>query len=165
MTHPITTHIQTHQSYLKTYAHRLTQNQEEANDLFQDTCLNAWRFQDKYEEGTNVKAWLTKIMRNQFVNDYWKKKLEKGRVDLDTEWLGDNGPSQEVSMGDFSDEITTSLAALNPATRSVVLMVCVMGYSYEETAAITGTTLGTIRSKLFHGKKKLSASLKEKYAV
>ena len=66
---------------LYNFALRLTQNEDDANDLVQDTFLKAWRFIESYQKGTNAKAWLFRIMRNGFINAYRRRSKEPNKID------------------------------------------------------------------------------------
>lgn len=151
-----------HEKYLKAFALRLTNNYDDAQDLVQDTYLTAWRFANKFEEGSNMRAWLCTIMKNQFVNGYRSRKKESGRVDLEVEWLADKGPFVDPSIGEYEDELIGALESLPVNTRDVVVLTYAMDFTNQETSAITGITLGTIRSKLFNGRRKMRDYLKSK---
>ncbi|MGA9651907.1 RNA polymerase sigma factor [Pedobacter sp.] len=143
-----------HEKKLRTYALQLTSDQDDANDLFQDTCLSAFRFIHQFQEGTNAMGWLATIMRNRFTNLYRKKKLTPEMVSY-----------QEVSIPErsvLSDTMTKALDVLSPNQKTIFLMAYVQDYSYEEIASITRTPKGTIRSKLHRCKQILSSELKYK---
>lgn len=154
---------------------RYTRNAEEAEDLVQDTYLRAYRFFDKFQEGTNFKAWIFKILTNTFINKYRKKvrtpqqvQLEKvafglendDEVSNEKEWDGfDEQRYKEL----FDDDISGALAQLSEDFRIVVLLADVEGFSYKEIADIIDRPNGTVMSRLFRGRRMLQRIL-EKYA-
>jgi len=154
---------------------RFTRNTEEAEDLVQDTYLRAYRFFDKFQTGTNFKAWIFKILTNTFINKYRKKARTPQQVQLDkvaygleneespervAEWSGyDEEKYQEL----FDDDITVALSQLSEEFRMVVLLADIEGFSYKEIAEIIGRPSGTVMSRLFRGRRMLQRIL-EKYA-
>ena len=157
---------------------RLTRNTEEAEDLVQDTYLRAFRFFDKFQEGTNFKAWIFKIMTNTFINKYRKKVRTPQQVQLDKvsygleneeekedtvqqiEWSGfDEERYEEL----FDDDIKSALSQLSEEFRIVVLLADIEGFSYKEIAEIIDRPNGTVMSRLFRGRRMLQKIL-EKYA-
>lgn len=165
-----------HMDSLYSTALRYTHNTQEAEDLVQDTYLRAYRFYDKFEQGTNFKAWIFKILTNTFINRYRKKvrtpqkvqleKVEFGLEDKDAET--DNNFDWEEFDKDrykelFDDEITSALSQLSDEFRMVVLLADVEGFSYKEIAEIIDRPSGTVMSRLFRGRRMLQRIL-EKYA-
>ncbi len=157
---------------------RLTRNTEEAEDLVQDTYLRAFRFFDKFQEGTNFKAWIFKIMTNTFINKYRKKVRTPQQVQLDKvafglenedekeekveqiEWSGfDEERYEEL----FDDDIKSALSQLSEEFRIVVLLADIEGFSYKEIAEIIDRPNGTVMSRLFRGRRMLQKIL-DKYA-
>jgi RNA polymerase sigma-70 factor, ECF subfamily len=154
---------------------RFTRNTEEAEDLVQDTYLRAYRFFDKFQTGTNFKAWIFKILTNTFINKYRKKARTPQQVQLDkvaygleneepaervAEWAGyDEEKYDEL----FDDDITVALSQLSEEFRMVVLLADIEGFSYKEIAEIIGRPSGTVMSRLFRGRRMLQRIL-EKYA-
>ncbi|MBN1482709.1 sigma-70 family RNA polymerase sigma factor [candidate division KSB1 bacterium] len=154
---------------------RFTRNTEEAEDLVQDTYLRAYRFFDKFQEGTNFKAWIFKILTNTFINKYRKKARTPQQVQLDKvaygleneeppehvgEWTGfDESKYDEL----FDDDITSALSQLSEEFRMVVLLADIEGFSYKEIAEIIGRPSGTVMSRLFRGRRMLQRIL-DKYA-
>lgn len=154
---------------------RFTRNTEEAEDLVQDTYLRAYRFFDKFQEGTNFKAWIFKILTNTFINKYRKKartpqqvQLEKVAYGLEDEenveqvgeWDGyDDSKYKEL----FDDDITSALSQLSEEFRMVVLLADIEGFSYKEIADIIDRPSGTVMSRLFRGRRMLQRIL-DKYA-
>ena len=154
---------------------RFTRNTEEAEDLVQDTYLRAYRFFDKFQKGTNFKAWIFKILTNTFINKYRKKVRTPQQVQLDKvayslenedngeeilEWAGyDESKYEEL----FDDDITAALSQLSDDFRMVVLLADIEGFSYKEIAQIIGRPAGTVMSRLFRGRRMLQRIL-DKYA-
>ncbi len=154
---------------------RMTRNTAEAEDLVQDTYLRAYRFFDKFEEGTNFKAWIFKILTNTFINKYRKKirtpqqvQLEKVEFGLENEnvqqgvkeWGGfDEANYEEL----FDDDIKAALQQLSEEFRMVILLADVEGFAYKEIADIIDRPIGTVMSRLFRGRRMLQKVL-EKYA-
>lgn len=154
---------------------RLTRNTEEAEDLIQDTYLRAYRFFDKFQQGTNFKAWIFKILTNTFINKYRKKvrtpqqvQLEKVEFGLEssapkegTDWDGyDENNYAEL----FDDDIKSALSQLSEDFRMVILLADVENFSYKEIATIIDRPIGTVMSRLFRGRKMLQKVL-EQYAT
>jgi RNA polymerase sigma-70 factor, ECF subfamily len=164
-----------HMNSLYSTALRMTRNAMEAEDLVQDTYLRAFRFFDKFETGTNFKAWIFKILTNTFINKYRKKartpqsvqldKVEFGLADKDDqpsplEWGGyDEEQYQEL----FDDDIKAALSQLSEEFRMVILLADVEGFSYKEIAEMVDRPIGTVMSRLFRGRRILQRVL-EKYA-
>ena len=153
------------------FAFHLTYNEEDANDLVQETYLKAYRFIDSYDEGTNAKAWLFKILKNAFINEYRKRSKQPAKIDYEdivgyhdsddegrTEFLD---LRQEIFQGMIGDEVTRALNTLPVDFRTVVLLCDIEGFSYEEIAKITDIPIGTVRSRLHRARNMLKEKLKE----
>jgi RNA polymerase sigma-70 factor, ECF subfamily len=154
---------------------RFTRNTEEAEDLVQDTYLRAFRFFDKFQQGTNFKAWVFKILTNTFINKYRKKVRTPQQVQLDKVAYGLENEDTDDQIGDwagfdeskyeelFDDDITAALSQLSDDFRMVVLLADIEGFSYKEIAQIIGRPSGTVMSRLFRGRRMLQRIL-DKYA-
>ncbi|MBD3386828.1 sigma-70 family RNA polymerase sigma factor [candidate division KSB1 bacterium] len=164
-----------HMDSLYSTALRLTRNTQEAEDLVQDTYLRAFRFFEKFEEGTNFKAWIFKILMNTFINKYRKKvktpqhvdfeKVDYGlkseqKSDLKDEW---SGYDEEKYKELFDDDIRGALTQLSEEFRIVILLADVEDFSYKEIAQMIDRPIGTVMSRLFRGRKILQKIL-ENYA-
>ena len=158
-----------HFEALYSYAYSLTNELEEADDLVQDTYLRALRFHDKYEFGTNLKAWLFSILRNSFINKYRKKTKEPYKVDYEDvqnfyETLQQHDSTtyttqEDVYNNTFSDEISNALNKLPERYRTVVILCDIENYTYEEISEFIECPIGTVRSNLHRARKMLYKEL------
>jgi len=158
-----------HMDLLYNYAVRTTNNAQDADDLVQETYLKAYRFWDSYEQGTNIKAWLFRIMKNSYINRYRKETKEPDTVDYDdvkdfyNTVRGEStvsGDLQETLFGNLlDDDVTKAIASLPDDFRTVVILSDIEGLSYEEIAEFVDCPLGTVRSRLHRGRKLLREQL------
>lgn len=163
-----------HINALKTFAFHLSYNEEDANDLVQETYLKAHRFIDKYIEGTNAKAWLFKILKNAYINEYRKKSKRPTKVDFEDIISYHDSDSDRVSgyldlreeifQNMMGDEVTVAINSLPIDFRTVILLCDIEGFTYEEIAKIIDVPIGTVRSRLFRARNMLKEKLKS-YAV
>jgi len=154
---------------LYNFAYHLTYNEEDANDLVQDTFLKAYRFAESYEQGTNAKAWLFKILKNAFINEYRRKSKEPSKVDYediigyqdaeDAKPAGTVDLRHEIFQGMIGDEVTRALNALPVDFRTVILLCDIEGFTYEEIAKIIDIPIGTVRSRLHRARDMLKVML------
>lgn len=151
-------------------AYGLTRNAADAEDLVQETFLRAYRGFSQFREGTNLKAWLHRIMRNTFSTNYRKRKREPETIPvIDVEdWylyskMQESGlePSAESSVLEAlpDEEVQGALLSLPERFRTVVLLADVEGFTYAEIAEITGAPVGTVMSRLHRGRKALEKRL------
>jgi RNA polymerase sigma-70 factor (ECF subfamily) len=162
-----------HGSNLLAVATRLARNRAEAEDLVQDTLVKALRAKDQYEAGTNLKAWLLKILKNTFINRYRRSGLERNVLDgPDADPLADGwiGASTLRSMRDpegqalrpiLEREINDALDAIPEEFRLIVLLADVEELSYKEIADSVGCPIGTVMSRLHRGRRLLKTRLVE----
>lgn len=160
-----------HADSLYNFSYHLTSNEEDANDLFQEALLKAWRFIDRYEEGTNAKAWLFTIAKNSFINDYRKRVKAPNRVELqdfithqdkeDTPLTGSLDMRQEIFQYLIGDEVTMAINRLPVDFRAVILLSDVEDFTYEEISKILDIPIGTVRSRLHRARNMLKTKLKE----
>jgi len=160
-----------HMDILYNYALRMTGNADDARDLLQETFLKAYRFWDKYEKGTNVRAWLFRIMKNTYINLYRKAVKEPDTVDYNDiqnfyniirENSADANDLQEKLFGHLlDDDVTKALESLPEEFRTVVILCDIEGLTYEEIAEFVECPVGTVRSRLHRGRKLLHAKLFE----
>ncbi len=157
-----------HGDALLTFAYHLTYDEAQAEDLVQETFMKAWRFIDSYQRGTNAKAWLFKILKNAFINDYRKKAKRPHSVDYE-DFLAyhdsedssykDLDTNNEVFQGMMGDEVTKALNDLPVNFKTVILLCDIEGFTYEEMSAIIGIRIGTIRSRLHRARNMLKDAL------
>jgi RNA polymerase sigma-70 factor, ECF subfamily len=155
-------------------AYRLTRNARDAEDLVQDSLLRAYRFWDSFEQDSNCKAWLLRIVTNTFINEYQRKKRSREVLDaataeqdttdgilIHTEANDRQTPERALLDRSVSDDVQRALDALPDDFRTAVVLCDVQGLSYKEIADIMQTPVGTVMSRLFRGRKLLAASLRE----
>lgn len=156
---------------LYNFAFHLTYNEDDANDLVQETYLKAFRFIEKYIEGTNAKAWLFKILKNAFINQYRRKAKQPTKVDFEDIVSYHDGEDnsklsgfldlrQEIFQGMMGDEITNAINALPVDFRTVILLCDVEGFTYEEISKIVDIPIGTVRSRLHRARNMLKEKLR-----
>ena len=156
-----------HMNALYSAALRMAKDRTEADDLVQDTYLRAYRFFDRFEKGTCIKAWLLKILKNTFINNFKKQAKKPEHIDFDRLRLSEdeptssNDPEEELLYTFFGDEFNRAVNALPEEFRNVILMSDVRGYSYKEIAAELDRPIGTVMSRLHRGRKLLRGSLRE----
>ncbi|HZV70027.1 MAG TPA: sigma-70 family RNA polymerase sigma factor [Saprospiraceae bacterium] len=158
-----------HVNALQTFAYHLTYNQEDADDLVQETYLKAYRFIDKYDEGTNAKAWLFKILKNAYINEYRKRVKQPTKVDYeeivayhdtdDDRISGYSDLREEIFLHMMGDEVTSAINSLPIDFRTVILLCDIEGFTYEEIASIIDVPIGTVRSRLFRARNLLKEKL------
>jgi RNA polymerase sigma-70 factor (ECF subfamily) len=158
-----------HMEVLYNYALRMTGNREDANDLLQETFLKAFRFWDKFEQGTNLRAWLFRIMKNTYINVYRKEVKEPDTVDYDEiegyynlirDQTSDDNDLQEKMFGQLlDDDVSKALESLPEEFRTVVILCDIEGLAYEEIAEFLQIPVGTVRSRLHRGRKLLYTAL------
>ena len=143
---------------LYNFAYHLTYNEEDANDLVQETYMKAYRFIDKYIAGTNAKAWLFKILKNAFINQYRKKIKKPTTLDFDDvilkheaedgRYTGSDNFHEQILEQMMGDEITIAINALPVDFKTIILLSDIEEFSYEEIAKIIDIPIGTGRSRL-----------------
>ena len=158
-----------HMDILYNYALRMTSNADDAHDLVQETFLKAYRFWDKYEKGTNIRAWLFRIMKNTYINRYRKETKEPETVDYDNiqnfyntiRYASDdpNDLQEKIFGGLLEDDVAHAIESLPEDFRTVVILCDIEGLTYEEIAEFVDCPVGTVRSRLHRGRKMLRAKL------
>jgi RNA polymerase sigma-70 factor (ECF subfamily) len=159
-----------HLDALYNFAMRLTNDPVDAQDLVQETMVKAYRFFDSYERGTNAKAWLFRILKNSYINNY--RRTSKLPAILDYEEVSvfyetirsertDTTDLEELLFRDkMDDTVSRALSRLPEDFRTVVLLCDVEGFTYEEIANMLDVPIGTIRSRLHRGRNLLRDELK-----
>ena len=147
-----------HINSMYNFAYRLTLDQDDSKDLLQDTYLKAFRFIDSFQQGTNAKAWLFRILKNSFINDYRKKSKEPSKVDyqeVESYYNSEDVDRQitpdlrvEALRDMIGDEISNALNSLDVDFRTVIILCDLEGFKYDEMAKILDIPIGTIRSRL-----------------
>ena len=150
-------------------AMRLTRNPADAEDLLQETFLRAFSAYDSFEPGTNLKAWLYRILMNTYISSYRKQKRSPQTVSSDEledfslyrHIIDDGGKTPETQVLETipDDDVKRALEELPEQFRIAVLLADVEGFSYKEIADITGTEIGTVMSRLHRGRKALQKAL------
>jgi RNA polymerase sigma-70 factor (ECF subfamily) len=161
---------------LYAYAYALTSRGENAEDLVQETLLKAYRSFDSFREGTNLKAWLYRILKNTFINEFhYQKRYEdlNGEVSSDEEYdklvasgrvkLEKSETEVELFTNALDDEVVKALDSLPPEFKEAVYMADVEEMSYERISEIMEVPIGTVRSRISRGRKLLQVKLR-KYA-
>ena len=160
-----------HLDALYNFGLRLTSDPNDAEDLVQDTIVKAYRFFDSYEKGTNAKAWLFRILKNSYINNYRKQSKQPNQVDYDevatfyetirAERTDTSDLEDRMFRDLIDDDISNALEELPEDFRTVVLLCDVEGFTYEEIANMLDVPIGTIRSRLHRGRNLLKAQLME----
>lgn len=142
---------------LRAFAISLIGRHDRADDLVQDTIMKAWAKQDHYQMGTNMKAWLFTILRNELFSQMRKRGREVQDSDgVFTESMATH-PSQYGSL-DLQD-FRKALEQLPPDQREAIILVGASGFSYEEAAEISGCAVGTIKSRVNRARQRLQELL------
>ncbi len=154
------------------FAFRLTTDEDDAKDLVQDTYMKAFRFINSFQKGTNGKAWLFRILKNSFINDFRKKSKEPNKVDYqeiegfynsedaDVDVVATHDLRTESVRDLIGDEVANALNALAVDFRIVIILCDIEGFTYEEMAKILDIPIGTVRSRLHRARILLKDTLK-----
>jgi RNA polymerase sigma-70 factor (ECF subfamily) len=160
---------------LYTAALRMTRNAADAEDLVQETYLRAFRGFGRFEEGTNLKAWLYRILTNAYINSYRAKQRRPDETELDEgedlylfrrlgglEAVEAGRSAEDELMNYFAEaEVKAAVEALPESFRMAVLLADVEGFSYKEIAEMLDIPIGTVMSRLHRGRKALQKQLYE----
>jgi RNA polymerase sigma-70 factor (ECF subfamily) len=152
---------------------RLTRNPSNAEDLVQETFLKAYRAYDTFEAGTNLKAWLYRILTNTFINNYRRETRRPQETDLgdledvylfrrlnrDTAVGSSSSAEEQLLEGLVEEDIKQAVESLPENFRMVVLLADLEGFSYREIAEILDIPIGTVMSRLHRGRKALQSAL------
>jgi len=155
-------------------AYRLTRNARDAEDLVQDSLLRAYKFWDSFQQDSNCKAWLLRIVTNTFINEYQRKKRSREVLDaataeqdatdgvlVQTSARDKQSPDQALLSASVSDDVQRALEQLPDDFRTAVILCDMQGLSYKEIADIMETPVGTVMSRLFRGRKLLATTLRD----
>lgn len=158
-----------HLDALYNFGLRLTSDPNDAEDLVQDTIVKAYRFFSSYEKGTNAKAWLFRILKNSYINNYRKKSKKPQEVDYnEVATFYETIRAERTETSDLEDkmfreliddELSNALDNIPEDFRTVVLLCDVEDFTYEEIANMLDVPIGTIRSRLHRGRNLLKAEL------
>lgn len=153
------------------FAYKLTLDEDDAKDLVQDTYLKAYRFINSFEQGTNAKAWLFKILKNSFINDFRKKTRQPAKVDyqeIENVYNSDDVDEDitvdlrsETVQDLIGDEVTNAINSLAVDFRTVIILCDLEGFTYEEMAKILDIPIGTVRSRLHRARSILKQKLSD----
>lgn len=151
------------------FAYRLSFDDDDSKDLVQDTYLKAYRFINSFQRGTNAKAWLYRILKNSFINEFRKKGKEPSKVDYqEVENFYNSDDVDDTRTVDLrvdtvkdmiGDEVTNALNALAIDFRTVIILCDLEGFTYEEMAKILDIPIGTVRSRLHRARNLLKEKL------
>ncbi len=164
-----------HMDALLRTALRMTKSETDAEDLVQETFVKAYRFWDRFEPGSNARAWLFKIMTNIFINEYRSRSRAPISVSVDEEnddyvygqvasLASQENPETEFLNKLLDDDVRRAIDTLPEDFREVVVLSFLEDYSYQEIAEIVGLQLGTVKSRIHRGRKLLQKELHD-YAV
>jgi len=152
------------------FAYRITFNEDDAKDLVQETYLKAFRFIDSFQKGTNAKAWLFRILKNSFINEFRKKSKEPAKVDyqeVETYYNSEDIDQPitsdlrvEAIKEKIGDEVSVAINSLDIDFRTVIILCDLEGFTYEEMAKILDIPIGTVRSRLHRARNLLREKLK-----
>lgn len=160
-----------HVDVLYTTALRLTRNQADAEDLAHDTCVRALRFREHFQPGTNLRAWLFRLLFNLFIHRYWRqKRYEQMTMSREADDLRErNYATEKLASAErpeeffferlFSREVVQALEELPVDFRLVILLVDINEFSYAQAAEILDVPIGTVMSRLYRGRKLLRSVL------
>lgn len=152
---------------LQAFAYNLTKNQEDAKDLFQETAFRALTNRDKFNPGTNFKAWSFTIMKNIFINNYRKKVKSNTIMDnTDNQYYINSGSNSITNGAEASmlmEELTGMIAKLDDSIRIPFLMHY-QGFKYQEIADELHLPLGTVKSRIFFARKELKEMIGVNYS-
>lgn len=158
-----------HADVLYNFALRMTNNPADAEDLVQETFLKAFRFWSSYEPGTNIRAWLFRIMKNSYINRYRRESRQPEFVDYDDvkefhipeaeRQAGRSDLQQAAFRNLLDDDVAGAIRELPDDFRTVLILCDIEGLTYEEIAEFVDVPLGTVRSRLHRARKALRSRL------
>ncbi len=140
------------------FSYRLTGNKAQAEDLAQETYMKAWRFIDRYTPETNAKAWLFRICRNAFINEWRSRKSQPRTRDIEDPSVRLLPVAESPHNDRMGDEVMLALNGLSSNFRTVILLD-LEDFTYEEMATILEIPIGTVRSRLHRARNILAKKL------
>ena len=151
-------------------AYHLTKQKSDADDLVQETYVRAITNYAQFQPGTNLNAWLTRILYNFFVNRYRRERktvsVDQPAAESEISWLdsmaSDNpGPEVQILRSELKDKLNEALDSLSEEFATPIVLVDVGGFSYSEAAEIISCPIGTVRSRLFRARAILAGKLRD----
>jgi len=142
---------------LRAFAMSLAARPDQADDLVQETLMKAWKYKQSFAAGTNFRAWLYTILRNEFYSQLRKRRREV--EDADGKYSSNLAtPGEQESHLDMAD-MRIALAKLPDDQREAIILVGALGFSYQEVAEICGAAIGTVKSRVSRARAKLATLL------
>jgi RNA polymerase sigma-70 factor (ECF subfamily) len=150
---------------------RMTRSIAETEDLLQETYLKAYRYYSGFEEGTNLKAWLFRIMKNNFINGYRKRKVQPQHVELDElrdsgesltgveTTFAEDGPEAGTLAEEMDHDVARAINAIPHDYKMALLLVDLQGHTYQEVSEMLEVPVGTVMSRLYRGRAKIEKEL------
>ncbi|PIB36514.1 RNA polymerase subunit sigma [Reichenbachiella sp. 5M10] len=159
-----------HLGALYNFAYKLTYDEDDSKDLVQDTFMKSFRFIDSFQEGTNAKAWLFRILKNSFINEFRKKSKQPSKVDYqEVEGYYNSEGTEKPSVTTdlrvdtvknmMGDEVTNALNSLDVDFKTVIFLCDLEGFTYEEMSKILDIPIGTVRSRIHRARNLLKERL------
>lgn len=150
---------------LYSFAMKLTRSKVRTQDLMQETLFRAFKNKDRFKEGTNFKAWITTIMRNNFINDYRKRKI-RNKLEAPIEDYGyfveNKSIESDINSIIMMKELNKLVDSL-PKNFQEPFIMFNEGYHYDEIATIMNIPIGTVKSRIYFARKKLKAMIFQQY--
>jgi RNA polymerase sigma-70 factor (ECF subfamily) len=143
---------------MRAFARSLCRNRAEADDLAQTAMMNAWRARRSYMAGTNLRAWLYTILRNQYISE--RRRAATWRTDTNVEDVVLPSPHNQEASVEMSD-VQAALMKLPEEQREALILVGAGGFAYHEAAALCGCAVGTIKSRVARARRALASILGE----
>jgi RNA polymerase sigma-70 factor, ECF subfamily len=142
------------------FARRLQRQESDAEDLVQDTLLRALSARERFQEGTNLKAWLFTIMRNSF-NTGWRRSCRETMPGPEAIEAGAVWPATQGTSLWARETMERLVHDLSPAHRDILILIPILGLGYEEAAEVCGCSVGTVKSRLSRARAALAALVGE----